>query len=91
VEFIGRNIQLKTGFPCRIWQAEQSEWIMPHRGLQERDLVGVCLVVVVDTAQQVCTVTTVTLVEMVTLVEAVGLVETVTGDECEDIMLLQHV
>jgi hypothetical protein len=28
---------------------------------------------------------------MVTLVEAVGLVETVTGDECEDIMLLQHV
>jgi len=53
--------------------------------------VGVCLAVVVDTARQVCTVTTVTLVEMVTLVEAVGLVETVTGDECEDIMLLQHV
>jgi hypothetical protein len=48
-------------------------------------------VVVVDTARQVCTVTTVTLVEMVTLVEAVGLVETVTGDECEDIMLLRHV
>jgi hypothetical protein len=48
-------------------------------------------VVVVDTARQVCTVTTVTLVEMVTLVEAVGLVETVTGDECEDTMLLQHV
>jgi hypothetical protein len=59
-----------------IWQAEQSEWIMPHRGLQERELVGAHVVVVVET-----------MVEIVTLMAAVDLVETVNGDEYEDIML----
>jgi hypothetical protein len=85
--FIGRNIQLKTGFPCRIWQAEQSEWIMPHRGLQERELVGAHVVVVVDTVPQVFIVMVGTMVEIVTLMAAVDLVETVNGDEYEDIML----
>ncbi len=82
----GRNIQLKTGFPCRIWLAEQSEWIMPHRGLQERELVG-AHVVVVDIVPQVFIVMVETMVEIVTLMVAVDLVETVNGDEYEDIML----
>jgi hypothetical protein len=49
---------------------------MPHRGLQERELVGAHVVVVVET-----------MVEIVTLMAAVDLVETVNGDEYEDIML----
>ncbi len=86
--FIGRNFQLKTGFPCRIWQAEQSEWIMPHRGLQETELVGAhVVVVVVDIVPQVFIVMVETMVEIVTLMAAVDLVETVNGDEYEDIML----
>jgi hypothetical protein len=70
-----------------IWQAEQSEWIMPHRGLQERELVGAHVVVVVDTVPQVFIVMVETMVEIVTLMVAVDLVETVNGDEYEDIML----
>ncbi len=59
---------------------------MPRRGHQERDLGGVCHVVVVGTAQQVSTVRTVPLVEAMTSVGVVALVETVTGEECEDII-----
>jgi uncharacterized metal-binding protein len=69
-----------------IWLAEQSEWIMPHRGLQERELVG-AHVVVVDIVPQVFIVMVETMVEIVTLMVAVDLVETVNGDEYEDIML----
>jgi hypothetical protein len=87
VVFIGHNIQLKIGFPCRIWQAGQSEWIMPHKGLQERELVGAHVVVVVDTVPQVFIVKVETMVEIVTLMATVDLAETVNGDEYEDIML----
>jgi hypothetical protein len=60
---------------------------MPHRGLQERELVGAHVVVVVDTVPLVFIVKVETMVEIVTLMAAVDLVETVNGDEYEDIML----